>query len=410
MKFHTHHFPVGTIFVLNDEMYHYSTSKVPGEEFVATRVVRNGPNSYVVETTKKMNPEAFSDMNQSYNMSHVKAIIKRGDGPMVFEEREFNPMDFKFLEEKHILENYYNIKTKKTHFVHWSPRDIVMFCIRDRNTNGGGIFDMEKCLAALDKQSFATSFDHSKYGIGAVSLDKKRLKRFLKQNYNRFLVSVKEAQKQQDEIDNKLYSVDYFGSSFGLDEDPIAAEGLDQDKLFPNRQEGSSYSDGSDYSPFDNDGSSFGEELDGLSIGDEELNSLVDDPCFVPETGVTYRASEDDAVKMFQNAVADNIRNEAYRLFKEGGLAEQNLLTGQPTLDKMMEGGIPAGEPWPYSLPRFSLAEISVKHPKTGNEPLPAIPASELEYPWPTTYADSLLDKLIENKADKIEKKHEEDM
>lgn len=384
MKFHTHHFPVGTIFVLNDDMVNHTTSKAPGEEFEVTKVVRNGPNSYVVETTKKMNPEAFGDMNQSYNISHVKAIIKRGDGPMVFEEHEFDPRDFKFLEEKHILENYYNIKTKKTHFVHWSPQDIVMFCIRDRNTNGGGIFDMEKCMKALSKQTFITLFDHAKYGIGAVSVDKKRLKRFMQQNYNRFLVKVKEAQKQQDEIDYKFYGDDdYFGSSFGLDEDPIATEGLNQDKLFPNKQEGSSHGDGSDYC---------------LSMGDEEPR--VEDEFlneqevgYVPETVAVKPATLGQTIGLYEEGliqkttatgkvvlrelleelesevhlgtVVEAIRDEAYRQFKEGGLSEQNLLTGQPALNKMLEGGIPAGEPWPYGLPRFTTGEISVKHLET---------------------------------------------
>lgn len=383
MKFHTHHFPAGTIFVLNDEMYHYSTSKVPGEEFEVTKVVRNGPNSYVLETTKKTNPEAFSDMNQSYNISHVKTIIKRGDGPVVFEEREFDPRDFMFLEEKHIIENHLNIKTKKTHFVHWSLRDIVMFCIRDRNANGGGIFDIEKCMEAVSKQSFVNFFDTRAYGIGGFSVDKKRLKRFMQQNYNRFLISVKVAQKQQDEIDDKFYGDDYFGSSFGLDEDPIAAEGLDQSKLFPNRQEGSCY-DGNDYDyP-----SSLGEELDGLSMGDEVGELSIKD---LSERMAQRKAIVEDMV--LNGGVTGFATHIPYRASDE----EQNLLTGQPTLDKMMEGGIPTGQ-----LSVFS---------GVGPTPVEAgIPAEVFEYQWPTTHSDSLLEQLMKNKVDETEKKHEEDM
>ena len=343
-KFHTGHFPAGTIVVLNDEMYHYTTSKTPGEEFEITKIVRTGPSNYVLETTKKMDREAFGDMNQSFNMTHVKAIVKRGDGPMVFHERNFDPTDFMFLEEKHIIENHLNIKTKKTHFVHWSLRDIVMFCIRDRNINGGGIFDIEKCLEAVNKQSFVNFFDTRAYGIGGFSVDKKRLKRFMQQNYNRFLISVKKAQKQQDEIDNKFYADDYFGSSFGLDEDPIAAEGLDQDKLFPNRQEGSSYDDGSDYSPFDSDGSSLGEEHVGLSTDDERL------------------------------------------------------LTGQPTLDKMLEGGIPARQ-----LAVFSSDEFTEDKYKYGIE-LNTVVMSD-----PPVTEDGIM--ISDNALVKdLAKKHEEDM
>lgn len=289
MKFHTHHFPKGTIVVLDDDMCGYTTSKIPGEEFETTKVVRTGPSNYVLETTKKMNPEVFGDMNQAFNVTCVKAIVKRGDGPVVFHEQDFDPMDFRFLEEKHILADYLNIKIKKTHFAHWSLRDILIFCINTRPVNGS-MLDMERMLSAVEKQSFVKTSDRNGQGFGCVSVDKKRLKRFIKQNYNRFLVNVKKAQKEQDDMYDEINERD-LDAAFG------ESEPLDQSKLFPNRQ--------------------------------------------------------------------------------ESGLAEQKLLTGQPTLDKLMEGGVSA---------------------------------VEFEYQLPASYADPLLEQLIENKADKVEKKHEEDM
>lgn len=316
MKFNTHHFPAGTIVVLEDDIYSHTTSKIPGEEFEITKIVRTGPKDYVLETTSKSNPETFGDMNEAFHMTCVKTIVKRGDGPVVFHERDFDPLDFRFLEEKHILGDYLNVKIKKTHFAHWSLRVILMFCINDRPASASTL-DMETMLAAVEKQSFVKTIDRNGRGFGYVSVDKKRLKRFIKQNYNRFLLNVQKAQKEQD----KMYA-----------------------------------------------------EMDERAFNAViEAAKVVDDPGFIPETGMMYRASEDDAKdekrtrcpldmefqmspwsddifksEVESGPVVDAIRDETYRLFKES----EKLLTDSPILDEMMKGGIPAGQMAIFSSPR----------------------------------------------------------
>lgn len=266
MKFHTHHFPAGTIVVLEDDMYRHTPSKIPGEEFEITKVVRTGPVNYVLETTKKMDREAFGDMNQAFNMTCVKAIVKRGSGPVVFHERDFDPKDFRFLEEKHELAAYMNVKIKKTHFAHWSLRDILMFCIINRPVNGS-MLDMETLQAAVEKQSFV----HSLNDYGSVSVNKKRLKRFIKQNYNRFLVKVKKTQDEQDkmyaEMDERA-----FNAAFEDDFDEVGSLSIKElstsfHKLFHE----------------DNMENTMVDAMNDINF--IEAAKVVDDPGFIPETG-----------------------------------------------------------------------------------------------------------------------------
>lgn len=263
MKFHTHHFPIGTVFTLNEEMYKHTTSKIPDEEFEVVKIARNGPDSYILETTKKMNPEAFGDMNQAYNISLVKTIIKRGDGPVVIEEREFNPENCKFLEEKTGFEDYCGVKIKKTHFVDHSLQDIVRFCIRNYNT-GPGLLDLDAMIDLIAKQSFVKQVrrfsKRPDFVWGVVSVDKKRLKRFIQQNYNRFLVNVKKAQEKEYAMYAEIADRD-FDTDF---DDGFELGGQDQ------KTEGSSY-DGCDREnyvsypiPTINEG------IDALSFGNDD--------------------------------------------------------------------------------------------------------------------------------------------
>ena len=97
MKFCIHHFPNGTIFQLNSLIRKGDDDGIR----VVTGIVRNGPDSYVLETGRVsfIGHKGFQHM-EGFNISHVERVLSRGDGPVEVDHGYFGAhRDAKLAEE-----------------------------------------------------------------------------------------------------------------------------------------------------------------------------------------------------------------------------------------------------------------------------------------------------------------------
>ena len=206
------HFPVGTVVLwsVHEEEKYFKEATVKS-------IVRNGPNSYCLKTGEM---EQFSDGSlheETINTSHVKKIIKRGEGKVVFEKPYVSPNHKGFLIERYGK----NVIGSKNHYFCYDIQSLLLHLVsikkQDRHTD---VFSYLIAAHALAKQTFF----HSKYEDGLIysryinpdsrpfylyfSVDKKRIQKWFKQNYNRFLLSPVKVQKEQDEEYNRRYYED----------------------------------------------------------------------------------------------------------------------------------------------------------------------------------------------------------
>lgn len=137
--------------------------------FTVNKVVRNGPNSYVVETTTPWLSSV--NINRSFHLSRVVAIRTPGKGKVVIDNGHFG------INKTTWLRSY--LSTLVPYYV---SLDHDKFCN-----------ELEKRFRRVKSCSIYGRFTSSPAA-------KKRIKRWAKQNINRFLLPVKRAQLEYDEF------------------------------------------------------------------------------------------------------------------------------------------------------------------------------------------------------------------
>jgi len=161
--------------------------------FVVDHIVCNGYQQYVL-VAKEDEPE-FEGHKIFYNTSHVKRIIKRGAGPVTYENnRKTVSNDFyKYC-------NFAVDGKGPGKYVVYSIRDLIHHVILttiDPVSYQDMWHNWDALCAAFSSQSFIKYKKGDSFSPRYV--DKKRAKRWIKQNLNRFLLSKKENQKREEQ-------------------------------------------------------------------------------------------------------------------------------------------------------------------------------------------------------------------
>lgn len=197
------HFPKGTLFrVSPNGVDSYDTIR-KDKVFEADTIFCNGPGSFVIETTTPASEiyGRFADMGFKYstNVDNVCEIIKRGEGTVVFDKRGtcssselLLPVDLRPGTHK-----------RRTNYVHFNEFGIIREASSKVPLPIGSILDMEAFSQALKKQTF---FKKNWY---ARMANRKRTDRWVKQNINRFLMTITEARKQEQEFYANMHNNDY---------------------------------------------------------------------------------------------------------------------------------------------------------------------------------------------------------
>ncbi len=254
MKFDTHHFPVGTVFEINEDVRFGGKA-----EYTVTGIARNGARSYVLKTGEHREHTGEA----AYNIEHVKRVIHRGSGEVVI-DHGYHGVGLsnrtKLLEEQKMMEITRPVEVRLGY------ESICLFTPRKRNYNTGSLqavlmleiqklghpglaVDYSRRISAVFDQSWCTPI-RERY-IQIICVNRKRLRKWLKQNVNRFLCKLDELVKIEEEEarvsyerdcqdweDDYLKSNDYYPDgyvcNFQADQLPVVQEVLNK---FPGTQE-----------------------------------------------------------------------------------------------------------------------------------------------------------------------------
>lgn len=205
-RFNTHHFSVGTLFTLNDDIAAHHV-KEGREVWPVTGIVRNGVDSYVLKTgIESFRTSADSEpVEHGFNIQHVKAIVKRGDGPVLIDGGWYGNRKGPEpkLDKDIALAAYTDLCRKGVHAT-YSPLYYVIREVR-RIAPNNAVIDMGEVAGAVLAQTWCHKPRQSNFRIPVCQINKKRLRRWLKQNINRFLSPLKPLLKAEEEENRKDY-------------------------------------------------------------------------------------------------------------------------------------------------------------------------------------------------------------
>ena len=185
IKFDFAYFPKGTTFFLKPEFRYQFNGE--DKEFEVDRIFQNGANSFVLQTT------TWNDTIQrwySFNISHVQKIIKRGRGKVLLNNS---------IPNINLWQDYRQTKSKTNYAVlNLAPFVLSMIyqyipvqvCV-----------DLDRAVEALKKQGFVRLNDKDCFYTNYL-INKKKFKKWLQKNANRFILSIEAAV----EYENELYS------------------------------------------------------------------------------------------------------------------------------------------------------------------------------------------------------------
>lgn len=237
MKFAPEHFPSGTVFRLKDDAHF--RRRYGDREFTVQKVCRNGVNSYVLKTTRlHENQDIFPGMYHNFNIDHVEAIVRRGAGPMLIEHDTYPDAAEVVFKDMQRYQNELSPrmyasqpKSSRTHYQILNIEILVRHLVLKFLPDSHHVFDADACRRALMAQSFVhRNCSNSFFTVHWAP--KKRVDAWFQANKNRFLYSVKRAQREYDAEMSRIMEED-------LDRDmDVLDAALDKPKV---QEEGSCY-------------------------------------------------------------------------------------------------------------------------------------------------------------------------
>lgn len=243
MKFNTHHFPNGTVFQLKSDNF----LNAAGEQRTVRGIVRNGLDNYVLKTgIEKPAYEGGKPIEESFNIEHVERIISRGGGPVEIDHLYFGPRknDARTLSDVHMMKfnnPYQEFDNQKGEWTFWKPRkgnhntgsiQSLLIWEAGKIASEGAVIDYQKLIQIIMKQSWCQQPRFQNPFLHLHVINKKRLRKFLKANINRFLLKLAPAIRAEYEDRMEDYDRDW--------EDDIKDEL--KLSLNPEEEQGSHYS------------------------------------------------------------------------------------------------------------------------------------------------------------------------
>lgn len=203
MKFCTHHFPVGTVFRINQDVVDYKLRDQEGSDVRAvTSIVQNGVRSWVL-MTGVMREHAGEE---GFNISHVKEVLSRGDGPVVIDYLYYCPVSSaqreRFAEDVEKCEIRDLLKPKKGYYTTLSLSAVIRWELT-KFIQPGQQVAFDAAVEAVLQQTWVVKSQLDWFC--ALRVCKKRLRKFLKANINRFLIDLDAAAKAESEEMNRQY-------------------------------------------------------------------------------------------------------------------------------------------------------------------------------------------------------------
>lgn len=214
-RWNTHHFPVGTQFTLSDEMMRmHSYQRDPNflDVWTCAGLVRNGCGSYVIKTGIE-HVMGTTVTEHSFNMSHVKAVVKRGTGPVIIDPNWYGSNRWPTAEDRARLDRDIELAQSLEHStrgIHatYSPMYYVIREARKIAAHNSALRQGLMIEAALANTWCREIKRDQSWHIGITLIDKKRLRRWLKQNVNRFLERMDKALEAEEAMNEEMYRRD----------------------------------------------------------------------------------------------------------------------------------------------------------------------------------------------------------
>jgi hypothetical protein len=177
------HFPTGTIVVL--ENYEITGTELQYKkdgncEVTVVSTIRNGLTSWLIRTTL-FNDKL--DMAHSLNFDHIKLIKKRGDGPVKIEDQ------YQSRAMPNLKGDISNTPMNKGKYFWYNSRELIRFLI-SLSSFPKNAYLKDGFYAHFLAQSFVKKEGHECWTVH--SANKKKARRFIQQNINRWIVPMKE--------------------------------------------------------------------------------------------------------------------------------------------------------------------------------------------------------------------------
>lgn len=191
-KYRAEFFPEGTVFTTSRMFAGMSSEKMLPAVLIARRVIQNDIDSYVIETTALHRNHFTNEVSfVKVNVEHVENILLRGNGKLSVERLQ-SPS----------VAPYQNCWAKddfpgianKNQWLLFSSGLKVAYEVNGRNVQAGACVDFGFLLWNMAKQSFSKRIVLDRYTSASI-MSKKKAKRYMKQNLNRYLKSARKLQE-----------------------------------------------------------------------------------------------------------------------------------------------------------------------------------------------------------------------
>lgn len=222
------HFPVGTVFTLNEDIAQSHIREGRVNEWPVQGVVRNGVDSYVLDTGVTHKFLDGSEHEHSFNISHVASIVKRGTGPVGLDPGGYGlktnqdlHVDIQLAESSRFLAS-----KRRGYHTTYSPRYFIAHEVQ-RTGKLNATLDLDGLVGAVLEQTWSVCKAVPGYeglGLRVWEINRKRLRRWVAQNVNRFLQNIRRAAVEEERENWDRHQEDLGGE--GSEEynfDPIMA-------------------------------------------------------------------------------------------------------------------------------------------------------------------------------------------
>lgn len=197
-KFSWAHFPVGTIVELGDIIRPY-TKASPIQ--TVKSLVQNGPNSFLL-IMEEYN-EAMK-MNYMFNIDHVAKIIKRGTGQPFIDDCNTGK---RTTYSNNVCFNT-KVSKSKGQYLFYGYIELPTQYLALEYVPKVSCIDMRALMDYCVKYAGFKVVPDSFWG-NIFIINKKKLRKFIRRNVNRFLLSPCKVQHELDMIDAEMYEKDF---------------------------------------------------------------------------------------------------------------------------------------------------------------------------------------------------------
>lgn len=176
-------------------------------EIEVMALASNGPNSYVV-VTNEISP--FTEIQESYHISHVKEIISHKPGRLKFEDYSSSPEakerranDFRRMSDSVST----GLRDKHPSQYRTYAPEALIHTLMNEFVKEDQVFDSQKLVKLLMRENIfhVDRIGESNWGIRVYTVSKKKLRKAIRRLHNKCLVPLFQAELQRHADDEEYY-------------------------------------------------------------------------------------------------------------------------------------------------------------------------------------------------------------